>query len=577
MKNAVLLFVTIALASVTWARAAPAKIVTTNDAFDAYKKGELPAFATPVQESLRQELGNKKLDENAVVRLASLRTFSVRFASTKLDTPDDARTLEWLIKHPTLGPLLLTALSPRDNPARVLSVLSALRTNFGKTVEQFPELTVATCVVWDSPVKEDQAPQQANQAACDIFAHLTQNRKQLRADPQSLPWPVLLYLVDSRITPQERQWALNTYRLPADPGAAYFQVRYDMGAFSSGQWRGGQQPYTLANIQKLGGVCKDEAYFATEVARAYGIPATVCTGQSGAGEGFHAWVGLLKNTQRRAAWDFETARYPEHGFWSGTVIDPQTGQKLTDGEAAMTAEWCFATSENRLLSLALTQSLDLLDQPHRIATCKAAIEAVPGNQQAWTALVNECAQPQTPPATVQEVAAVIERFAVGRYDDFAFKSFTTLLVSANPEQQLTVLDRVAKFFPNRPDLLADLALRKGDALCKLSRPLDGLHLYEQVLQASLKYGPIALEAIARVDAMLRPAGKMRELIDHYRVAWNHMLIPEESGYAWTTPWYIMGDRYAKILDESGDKLNATKVRQTIRARDLSHHDESPKQ
>src|SRR5206468_2950647 len=130
---------------------------------------------------------------------------------------------------------------------------------------------------------------------------------------------------------------------------------------------------------------------------------------------------------------------------------------------------------HRLLSLAITRSLDLLaDQPARIAACKAALDAAPGNLQIWNALVNECAQPQTPLATVQEVAAVIERFAVGRYDDFAFKSFMTLVAGQTAEEQLKILDRVAKLFPDRPDLLADLALRKGDALQKLERPVDAL-------------------------------------------------------------------------------------------------------
>ena len=132
-----------------------------------------------------------------------------------------------------------------------------------------------------------------------------------------------------------------------------------------------------------------------------------------------------------------------------------------------------------------------------------------------------------------------------------------------------MLDRVSRLFPNRPDLLADLALRKGDALRNAARPVDALQLYQEVLEVALRYGPLALEAIARVDAMLRPAGKMRELTDHYRVAWNHMNVPEASGYVATTPWYIMGDRYASILEETGDKPTAAKVRQTLRARDRS--------
>jgi hypothetical protein len=547
-----------------------APVPSPDDALKAYREGRLAAFATSVDEQLKRELSQKKPADDAIVRLATLRAFAGRFAATKPASPADAATLQWLIKQPTLGPLLLTALSPRDNPTRVLTVLTALRAKYAKSVEEFPDLTVATCVVWDSPARENQTPEQATQAACDVFGHLTQNRQALRYDPKALPWPVLIYLVDSRVTPAERRWATTSYRLPRDPGTAYFQIRYDMGAYFSGQWKGGGlEHYTLPNIMKLGGVCKDQAYFTAEVCRAYVIPAVVCTGQSGVGEGFHAWVGIYKIAQRRAVFDFQTARYPEHGFWSGTVIDPQTGEKFADSEVAMVAEWSAVTPARRLLSNALTQSLDLLDSVGKVRACKAALEASPGNARAWMALVNECSKPQTPAATVEEVSAVIERFAVGRYDDFAFKALTTFVSAQTPELQLPALDRVAKLFPDRPDLLADLALRKGDAMRDSGRPVDALHLYQQVLEVALRYGPLSLEAIERVDAMLRGAGRMRELTEHYRLAWTHMNVPEASGYIATTPWYIMGARYAKILEETGDQAAAARVRQTLKARDRS--------
>jgi hypothetical protein len=571
--KALVTFFTLACTLAPFSRAqpagGPAAAITAEDALKARRDNALPAFAKAVEDMLRQELAQKKPNADAVINLAALRTFAGPLASAKPATPKDAETLEWLLRHPTLGPMLLPALSPRDNPARVITVLTALRATFGKTVEQFPDLTVATCLVWDSPAREDQTPEQSTQAACDVFAHLTQNRKSLRFDPQALPWPVLTYLVDSRVAPDERKWALTQFKLPADAGRIYFLVRYDMQGFYSGKWKGGdRQPYTLPNILKLGGVCKDEAYFTAEVCRAYGIPATVCTGTSGAGEGFHAWVGILRGP-RPLVFDFHTARYPDHGFWSGTVIDPQTGQKLADSEVAMAAEWCAATPAKRLLSQALAQSLDLLEPARRVAVCKMALEAVPGNQQAWMALVNECARPGTPAETIQEVSGVVERFAVGRYDDFAFKAFTTLIASAEPDRQLALLDKAAKFFPNRPDLLADLALRKGDAMRKASRPVDALRLYEQVLEVALAYGPIALDAMARIDAMLRQAGKMPELVDHYKVAWTHMKLPEASGYVSTTPWYIMGDRYAAALEATGDQGGAAEVRKKIRGMDLS--------
>ena len=543
-----------------------------DDALNARRDGTTPAFLKLIETSLRTELARPKRNDAAIVRLASLRAFAKRLADAKLPATGDAETLEWLVKHPSLGPLFLTALSDRDNPTRAIAALSAARSRLGAAVEQCPDLVVAACLVWDGPNREDQTPEQATRAGCDVLAHLIDNRRTMRLDLKALPWPVLAYLVDSRATPEDRRWAISGYRLPPEPGRAYFAIRYDEAGFASGRFRGGDdaKAYTLANILRLGGVCKDQAYFAAEVCRAAGIPAAVCTGQSGEGEGFHAWVGTLRVERNRAAWDFRSGRYPEHGLWSGAVVDPQTGEALTDGEVAMSAEWCFVPVDRRLLSLALTKSLDLVaEPPARLALAKAAIEAAPGNRQAWAALADQCVQPGTPLATLKDVSAVVERFAVGRYDDFAFKFFLALIGGRTTDEQLNLLDRASRFFPSRPDLLAELALRKGDVLRKAGRSDEALRLYEGVLEEALAYGPLALNAIGRVDAMLREAGKTRDLPPRYRHAWTRMAVPQASGYVSTTPWYVMGERYAKLLEETGDKPTAAKVLQTIRARDLS--------
>lgn len=570
IRSWLILALTFLLAPLTRAQAnKPAPPPSVDDAQSALRARTLPIFALKVEDALKAELARPKPDGPTLTRLATLRVFAKRFGTLKEMSEEDSTTAAWLIKHPTLAPLLLTALSEKDDAARVLSLLTALRKQFTSALDQFPDLAVATCVVWDTSAREQDTPAQAVASACAIFGHLTRNARSMKVDVQTLPWPVAVYLVDSRISSDERTWATRQYRLPSPPGQAYFHVRYDMSSFKSGQWGRNGQPYTLQNLLKLGGVCKDEAYFAAEVCRANGIPAAICTGQSSQGEGFHAWVGLLSTSGKRITWNFDTARYPEHGFWSGTVIDPQTGNKQTDGDVAMTAEWKNVTPARRLMSLALTQSLDLVDSPRRIALSKLAIETAPCNQQAWMILSSECLNPTTPLAQVQEVSVVVEREVVGHYDDFAYKVLKTLVSARKPDEQLAALDRASRLFPRRPDLLADIMLTKGDALRKASREKEALKTYQTVLEKSLRFEPLLLEAMTRVDDMLRPAGQMRDLLEHYRVVWGHMPTPEASGYIWTTPWYIMGDRYAQTLDDTGDKTAAEKVRRTIRARDLS--------
>src|SRR2546421_9744083 len=125
--------------------------LSPDDALTAAADNTLPAFAKQVEDSLRRELTQKTLDNQAVIRLASLRVFARRLAAVKPATPEDAKTLEWLVKHPTLGPLLLTALSPRANPAPLLSAPPALPRTLRRTLDQFPALTLHTCVVPSPP------------------------------------------------------------------------------------------------------------------------------------------------------------------------------------------------------------------------------------------------------------------------------------------------------------------------------------------------------------------------------------------------------------------------------------------
>ena len=85
----------------------------------------------------------------------------------------------------------------------------------------------------------------------------------------------------------------------------------------------------LPNLVRFGGVCSDQAYFASTVAKAMGVPSAVITG-TGPDVG-HAWIGYLEVRGREAAWNLESGRYDAYKNVRGVAADPQTRTNRCEG------------------------------------------------------------------------------------------------------------------------------------------------------------------------------------------------------------------------------------------------------
>lgn len=539
--------------------------LTAVDALAAWEQGHSAAFIAALEAQQRGALVNaKRCDEAALVRLAQARAVVQNFPIT---TPDSVRQeLRTLLKEaPELAGIFLLALTPADDAPASLAVLTHLRRTYPDVVPTALECAVAAAVVWDTPIREGQSAAECQRQAAEIFRHITQKPKGYVTAAQ-LPWQVALYLMNSRVDAAQRTWAADKQSLPQVWGKVFFDVAYDFSDFKRGAWEG--RPYTLENIRKFGGVCKDQAYYAAEVLRAQGVPTALCTGTSWRGEGFHAWVGYFQPAAK-AKWDFSSGRYPEHNFWSASIVDPQTGQTITDADVALTAELYGVPRGQRLLSVALAQSVPYAPEPQRAAWAFEALTRSPGNALAWTALVDLCARAEAPPALLNQTATTIERYCVGKYDEFAFRMYVRMIKARPVEEQITSLQRAAALFKTRPDLQAELNLSRADALATAQRHAEAHQLYQSLARTYAQYGPLALRATDRVDAYLRQRGELDLLVKIYAEVWPQMKLPLASGYVATTPWYIMGQHYATVLDEQKQPNRAKQVRSLLVSRQTS--------
>ena len=555
--------------------AAPAPTTSPSDALlgeaaQALKAGKLADFAKTAEARLQPLLSNPDAADRAqLVRLVALRQMSNFFS--RIEKPDDATrlTLAWLLEHPKVLDTLMLAVSEQDAPDRVVAVLSSLRDSSGKQLDEFPDLVAALCVVWDAPLKladSENLRAETGQPAW-LFRYYSSSRKKLRFDPQTLPWELGVYVVDNVVSQEEVAWAVQRYAGRGAIGSCYFDVPYDYSVFTNGSHKLiDGTAYTLMNLARVGGICGDQAYFASNVARSLGVPACTAVGMGGAMEGTaHAWVGFLENKGGRATWNFAEGRYPELQYWRGAVQDPRTRGRLTDSDVALLAELLNSPPPDRMFSAALCKSADLVAPEKRADVLVRAINLSPGNRMAWVTLAELGADRKLSDAQMTQAMQVVAKFAAKPYPDFAFAMIRTLNSARGNEQQMRALKDARALFPQRPDIQAAIRLTEGDLLKDQKKPAPAMAAYAEVLQRYNNAGPIVLEALDRVDALLREHNELRRLADVYRDAWQRFPQPTRGGYIRSTPYYLVAERYMAVLNEIGNTAEAERVKQRLDA------------
>jgi hypothetical protein len=605
-------------------RSKPARQARADDgdlersAVRAVADGDLERFATGLEDELAGAVARPKEvrgpEAERVTRLAAFHEFGRFFSRVERLDKQSEQTLEWLVTQPRLMPVMMMAVTDADDPGGVLAVLGALHEDQGDRLDEFPDLTAAFCVVWDrslEPAPADKADERdpkrgpgrrgvrvyqstgdreaagngqedrggaggAGGAADDeppdvaravqLFRYYTNAKSDLQFNPRDLPWQLAVYVVDNMLADDEIVWAVNQYRAKGRSVAgAYFDVNYDLNVFFGGKARrGGGRKYTLQNLKKFGGVCTDQAYYAAQVAKAMGVPSAVAKGQGGAGRGAHAWVGFLQTSGKQVAWNFNQGRYESHLYWAGAVRDPQTHRTLTDADVSLLAELQHTDSTERLASVALCKAagLDALARDHRAVAdlYRAAIDLSPGNRAAWMGLADMAADGRLGARDAQAFAEVVNRFAQKNYPDFAFAVLRRTVAGSDPRDQLDALARIGRSFGDRPDLAAAAAVAQGDLHREAGRDEDALRAYDEVFTQHMQAGPVVLTAMDRVDALLRDRDELKQLAGIYKKVWAKMTVPDTSAFVTTTPFYVLGARYAELLKTMGDERGEKGVR-----------------
>ncbi len=191
-----------------------------------------------------------------------------------------------------------------------------------------------------------------NQTVAERFAYWTgaNEGKDLLLDIRKLNAGQLKFLIDAPIDPAEFAWARKRVRLSrSEMPKAFSMIRYDRDRLMSQQYSWTEGPYKLDEIYSKGGICVDQAYFASMVGKARGLPTLYFSGQGV--DGGHAWFGYMKMDDK---WELDCGRYENQNYATGEALDPQTWTPISDHELQFLARRfrdtpLFAASQDDIL------------------------------------------------------------------------------------------------------------------------------------------------------------------------------------------------------------------------------------
>ncbi|PTX93665.1 hypothetical protein DB345_18905 [Spartobacteria bacterium LR76] len=312
-------------------------------------------------------------------------------AKTNADLLDPTVVRDW-ISDEAFGAMLFSTLSPEDNATQVLKNLQDIAQASPAKFREYPALAIALAVVYDVPLPpywpHHQVTQSlipiTNQSAAERFAYWStaNDAHDLLLDIRKLDPEQLKFLIDAPIDPAEFAWARKRVRLSRNEmPKAFSMIRYDRERLLGQQYSWTEGPYTLEEIYSKGGICVDQAYFASMVGKARGLPTLYFSGQGV--DGGHAWFGYMKMDDK---WELDCGRYENQNYATGEALDPQTWTPISDHELQFLAKRfrdtpLYAASQDDIMFAELFLASGQNDRALRAAD--SAISVCPENPDAW--------------------------------------------------------------------------------------------------------------------------------------------------------------------------------------------------
>lgn len=398
--------------------------------------------------------------------------------SAELSNDEKARLKAWFDARPKFRERFLLAINAaEDDLPNCARVALTLREKFPKDCETLENLLLACAVVWDDElvlrvlntmcIPELDARTAKLCTVEEAFGWYAKNQLKLCPWFRGTPWRLLTYVAADTTETAEREWVFKKYAtFRSNLGTVYSDIDYDMSKVKDRKGKIAGHDYTLANIKQYGGVCRDQAFFARAVCRAYGMPAYMATAMGNAGIA-HAWVGWVPNEGQQGYKLLSHGRYEYDKYFTANILDPQSGRfildylvgieakGLSDEKTYDDADLYYRVSEENAAALPAQARLNL---------CIAAVKRNAYHRPAWLAIGDATAAGDLPRASAERQWGYLNT-KFKEYPDFAFSMLSRFSrMFKTPVEKYNFYEVTSKMFLGlrRQDLVAKLRIEEID-------------------------------------------------------------------------------------------------------------------
>jgi hypothetical protein len=402
----------------------------------------------------------------------------------------------WLIGNPGFSTGFFNLLSPVDYLPQVFEILTDLYRADPARFQTYAHLALAIAVVYDVPPPPFWPHNQVSDAVLprqfprprDAFAWWIRQEQLGRTYHRlaRLSADELKFVVDAAAPFPELEWSQQVADYPlAQLARTYSMIRYRLDRITGERvmWPG--HSYKLPDILATGGICVDQAYFATQVGKARGVPTLLFYGAGN--DGRHAWFGYLDGNQK---WQLDAGRYAEQRFITGFARDPQTWREFSDHELQFLSEHFRALDSYRQSRIHEEFAADFLVGGDVHAAALAARKAVNferRNQAGWETLIT-AAQQEHRDAKTTEALLREAALAFQRYPDLEAYYVTRVSESLRSRGQISEADaEVRRIARKNQSSRSDISVQQGrDILLRsmATQPLpDQIRTYNSVVDS----------------------------------------------------------------------------------------------
>lgn len=512
---------------------------------------------------------------------------------------DPIGTLAYLRKNPDLASTLVF-LIPQDSKrvGDIYAVLAKLRQKHADQLNRFASLTAALCVVRSQPlvdrVNENKVEADDPVAVWEYYAA---NERRMFFGLKFVPAELLGYVVDTTASVGDLRWALNKYQGDKVIGQHFFDIKYDYDNARTGATKKVTTAgYTLPNILQFGGVCADQAYFATTIGKAIGVPTAYTVGE--AAEVGHAWVGFLASNGRSGAWDFNVGRYEAYQGVRGTVRDPFSRETIPDNYVSLLGQLIGTKPVDRQNCAALTDvatrfrravggqepfaaaapedcapgTFRATPRSADVATTlnliELALRQCSGNLATWLEIRDMAVANQLTLKDKQRWADILMRLGAKQYPDFTLEIITPMVKTVSDVKEQDALWRaLLPVFKSRFDLSAAIMINEAKMWADANEPVRAGNCYMNVVQSYANSGPFIVDALKGAENLLVSTNHPDRVVQLYAVTWQQIKPPTRFAQMFirSSSWYRVGEMYADKLKAAGQDMQADQVLAKLKA------------